>query len=131
MHKPLFLAAALGLMGASGLAHAQPAPPSPAAPPPPPQVQAPVPPPPPGPGPRGPGMAGSEGGPGMHGPMMMEAYGHMRGWHRAPPPSRAASFYFQRNDDEIHIQCAEGESTRACVDAASVLLDKLGTLPAR
>ena len=122
MHKPLFLAAALGLMGASGLAHAQPAPPSPAAPPPPPQVQAPVPPPPPGPGP---------GGPGTHGPMMMEAYGPMRGWHRAPPPSRAASFYFQRKDDEIHIQCAEGESTRACVDAASVLLDKLGTLPAR
>lgn len=131
MNKPVLLAAVLGLTGAAGMALAQPAPPPPATPPAAPQVQAPAPPPPPGPGPRGPGMAGPEGGPGMHGPMMMEAYGPMRGWHRPPPPSRAASFYFQRDDAEIHIQCAEGESTRACVDAASVLLDKVGALPNR
>jgi len=135
MRRSLFLATALSLplaLAASGLALAQPAPADPA----PPQAQAPVPSPPP-PGPRGPGMGGSGmPGPGMpgsgpRGPGMMEAHGPMRGWHRGPPPSRAASFHFQRDDAEIHIHCAEGEPTRACVDAAAVLLDKLGAMPSR
>ena len=81
-----------------------------------------------GPGGPGPGMAGRGMPPG---PPMMEAHGPMRGWHRGPPPSRAASFHFQREDAEIHIHCAEGETTRACVDAAAVLIDKLATIPTR
>jgi hypothetical protein len=117
MHKPTLLVAALALTSMSGLALAQPAPDS-GAPPPGPQAQAPAPPGPPGPGYGRPGMM--EG----HGAMM-------RGWHRAPPSSRAASFHFERGDAEIHIRCAEGEATRACVDAAVVLLDKLGSMPMR
>ncbi|TPG60344.1 hypothetical protein EAH89_02890 [Roseomonas nepalensis] len=129
MRKPFLLAAALALAAGPALAQvgAPPGPPPGAAPPP--QAAAPVPPPPP-PGPRGPGMEG----PGMMGGRMMpgEPPGPMRGWHRGPPPSRAASFHFQREDGEIHIHCAEGESTRACVDAAAVLLDRLvGAPPAR
>jgi hypothetical protein len=117
MHKPTLWVAALALTSMSGLALAQPAP-DPGAPPPGPQAQAPAPPGPPGPGYGRPGMM--EG----HGAMM-------RGWHRAPPSSRAASFHFERGDAEIHIRCAEGEATRACVDAAVVLLDKLGSMPMR
>ncbi len=151
MHKPSLLAATLVLTGAAGLALAQTAP-SPATPPvapgaPPAQAQAPTPPTPPGPpgqraegpGPRGPGPEGRgpgpEGPPGR-GPWAMGPYGHpgmgegypMHMWHHAPR-SRAASFHVERGDAEIHIQCAEGEPTRACVDAASVLLDKIAAMP--
>jgi hypothetical protein len=129
MHKPTLLAATLVLTGAAGLALAQPAP-APAAPPA--QAQAPTPPPPP-PGPRGPGMDGPPG----RGPGMMGGYGYpgmgeghpMAMWHPVPH-SRAASFHVERGETEIHIQCAEGEPTRACVDAASALLDKIGAMPA-
>lgn len=127
MHKPSFLAAALLLTGAAGLALAQPAPApeagGPIAPPagPGPQAQAPMP---PGPGPAGPGF----GPRGPRGPEM----DRMRGFpHRPPPPSRAASFHLQREDSVIHIRCAENEPTRACVDAAAVLLDKVAGLPTR
>ncbi|SHK01331.1 hypothetical protein SAMN02745194_03964 [Roseomonas rosea] len=153
MHKPTLLAATLVLTGAAGLALAQTAP-SPATPPaapsaPPAQARAPMPQTPPGPpgqraegpGPRGPGPGPEGRGPGMdgppgRGPWMMGGYGHpgmgegypMHMWHHAPR-SRAASFHVERGDAEIHIQCAEGEPTRACVDAASVLLDKIAALP--
>ena len=142
MHKPTLLAASLILTGAAGLALAQPAPgtPGPAATPPAPQAQAPQPPaapnpvPPSLPGPRGEGQRAE--GPGSRGPWAMpyghpgmEAYGMPMMHHPHPHASRAASFHVQRGEDEIHIQCAEGEPMRACVDAASVLLDKLATLP--
>jgi len=156
---PISLVGASGIVLAQPAPSSPAAPPQAQAPVPP-QAQPPVPPP-PGPGPRGPGMGGpgmggpgmsgpgmggpggqgmegprmgggpGMGGPGMHAPGMMEGYGPMRGAHRGPPPSRAASFHFQRDDSEIHIHCAEGESTRACVDAASILLDKLAAIPAR
>ncbi|WP_424135556.1 hypothetical protein [Roseomonas chloroacetimidivorans] len=125
MRKPLLLAAALALTGVTGLALAQTAP-SPAAPPAP-QAQALTPPPPPGPQAQAPMPVppGGPRGPGMEGP------GPMRGWHHRHAPSRAASFHIERDDSAIHIRCAEGESTRACVDAAVVLLDKVGSMPAR
>ncbi|WP_338665531.1 hypothetical protein VQH23_10200 [Pararoseomonas sp. SCSIO 73927] len=143
MHKPLFLAAALALTGAAGLAAAQPAPPAPPVPatpaPPPAAAQAPTPPLPPGPGPQAqlPGgprgaMGGPVGGPGFDGPRgrMGGPEGHMHRGRRGPR-SEAASFFFQKDDSVIHIHCAEDEPTRACVDAASALLDKLGSLPNR
>ncbi|MBP0494214.1 hypothetical protein [Roseomonas indoligenes] len=137
MHKPLFLAAALALTGAAGLAVAQPAPPAPPAP----GAAAPLPAPPPPLNPQGPGpqaqgprgpMGGPMGGPGFEGPRgpMGGPEGRMRGWHH-PPRSESASFFFQKDDSVIHIHCAEDEPTRACVDAASTLIDKLATMPNR
>jgi hypothetical protein len=55
----------------------------------------------------------------------------MRGWRRGSPPSRGASFRFERGDSEFHIRCAEGEPTRICVEAAVILLDKLGSMSQR
>jgi hypothetical protein len=120
MNKLLMLGAGLALLGAAGVASAQPtSPPSalsapqvqPA--PPPGGPDRPMPPPPPG-GPRGPGM-----GDRPMGPMM------------APPHSRAASFMLERGDASIHIHCAEGEPMQACVNAASALLDKVGGMTPR
>jgi hypothetical protein len=70
------------------------------------------------------------GGPG-YGPRSPEMDGPMHGFRHRPPPSRAASFHLQREDSMIHIRCAENEPTRACVDAAAILLDRVGNLPNR
>ena len=60
-------------------------------------------------------MHGPMGGPmGMHRPMMMM--------------QKSAGFRFKRDGAEIDIRCAAYEPTKACVDAASVLIDKLATL---
>jgi len=132
------LLATLILTGSAGLALAQPAPGAAPPPPPAPQAQPPSPAPQP-PGPRAEGPAGPRGpeGPGPHMGMApgpygypgMEAQGYGPPRPPRPPRSRAASFYVERNDIEVHVQCAEGEPVRACVDAASVLLDKIATLP--
>ena len=104
MKKVLMLGAGLALMGATGVALAQPAPV-----PPPAQTQA-----------EAPRPDGMRGGPGMH----------VRR-HFGPPPSRAASFHIERGDTEVHIRCAENETMQACVAAASSLLDKVAAAPAR
>ncbi|MBP0443534.1 hypothetical protein J8J14_01970 [Roseomonas sp. SSH11] len=86
---------------------------------------------------RGPRMReGSVPGPDGHAPWMMGPYAYQHGGmmhphHRPPRPSRAASFHVESGNSEVHVRCAEGEPTRACVDAAIVLLDKLATMPAR
>ena len=67
------------------------------------------------------GMMGHRMGMGMMGGMMG---GDMRG-------PRGAHFIFEREGAMIDLRCAENEPTRACVDAAAVLLDKLGSQPAR
>ena len=72
----------------------------------------------------GPGMEGYGPMPGWHPGMMMH------GWHHGPP-SRGASFHIERGPMEIHIRCAEDEETRACVEAAGILLDKVNSLPQR
>jgi hypothetical protein len=75
------------------------------------------------PGPPGMGM-GMGMGPGMMGPGMMGRPPGPRGM--MPRPPRAAVFAFNRGDTHIMIKCSDEESTRACVDAASALLDKVG-----
>ncbi|MGI4944693.1 MAG: hypothetical protein ACRYHQ_29745 [Janthinobacterium lividum] len=128
MSKPLALAAAV-LLGSVTLAAAQPAPP------PAPSVG------PPGAPPAGQdspapdpmrermhdGMHG-EGRGGMMGQRMGMMHGMMGGGMRGP---RGAHFVFEREGASIDLRCADNESTRACVDAAAVLLDKLGSQPAR
>jgi len=71
------------------------------------------------------GMHG-EGRGGMMGHRM--GMGMMGGDMRGP---RGAHFVFEREGAMIDLRCAENEPTRACVDAAAVLLDKLGSQPAR
>ena len=83
----------------------------------------PAPPPPGGPaGMEGPG-GGPDGGPhGMRGRWMEM----MHGRHHPPPPmSKAAFFRFRKGAASVGIKCADDEPTKACVDAASQLLDKL------
>jgi hypothetical protein len=41
-------------------------------------------------------------------------------------PPRAAMFAISRGDTRVMIKCSDEESTRACVDAAGALLDKVG-----
>src|SRR4051812_11605026 len=115
MKKILMLGAGLALMGATGVALAQaPQPPAGA-----PQTMEAAPPPP-------------QGGPGMHRPDMHGpgGPGMMRGpggpHHFGPPPSRAASFSFERGDMQIRIRCAQDEPMQNCVNAASALIDKVG-----
>lgn len=135
-----WIAAATGIiLLAGGVAVAQTAA-SPAAPPPP-GAQAGGP---PGPGgPAGPG--GPEGwrrgpppfmehgpmGRGMeHGPMGRDMeHGPMGRGMQPPPPTKAAVFHFRRGDARIDIKCADDEPTKACVDAATVLMDKLAAQP--
>jgi hypothetical protein len=115
MKKILMLGAGLALMSATGVALAQaPQPPTSGA-----QATEASPPPPGGPGMRGPGMRGP-GGPGM-----------MRGpgpHHFGPPPSKGAAFSFERGDMKIRVRCAENEPMQSCVNAASALMDKVGTM---
>ena len=116
--------ASLAMLGGITLAAAQPAPPpAPTAPP------------------SAPSQAGQDAGPDqMHGPIhgqmrgegrsdMMERHGRgmMGGGMRVP---RGAHFTLERDGAVIDLHCAEAETTRACVDAAAVLLDKLGPQPA-
>jgi hypothetical protein len=119
MKKILMLGAGLALMGATGVALAQaPLPPAGA----PPAAEAP----PSGAGPHGPGMMR---GPGMHGRGMMPGMMHGPGPRAfGPPPSKAASFSFQRGDMRIRIRCAENEPMQNCVNAASALMDKVGAM---
>ena len=60
------------------------------------------------------------GGMGHHGMMrrMMEA-------------NKAARFRFERGEASVDVKCAADESMRACVDAAMLLMDKLGAQPTR
>lgn len=110
------LLAAVGVvLAGTGFAVAQPAPP-PGAPP-----------------PGGPGPMGEGGPPAMrHGGMMggmMEGGPH--GMRHMMRPSKAARFHFERGEAVADIKCADDETMRACVDAASTLLDKLAAQPAR
>ena len=63
------------------------------------------------------------------GPPMGEHGGYM-GMHRPPMAmmQKSAGFRFKRDGAEIDIRCAADESTKACVDAASVLIDKLASM---
>ena len=115
MHKP-FVLAAMALLGSATLAAAQPSPP-PA--PPPPAADAPAPPQQPGEG-----MRERMRGPGM----MREAYMHGMMQQNGP---RAARFRFEKEGARVSIACANNETTRACVDAAGVLIDKLAAQPTR
>lgn len=60
----------------------------------------------------------------MHG--HMEGHGGYMGMHR-PMMSKAAAFRFRRDGAEIDIKCAADEPTKACVDAASILIDKVNS----
>ncbi len=73
-------------------------------------------------GPRGPYPMMMGGGPERRemGERMME--------HMHPP--RGAMFVFRRGDARIIIKCADDEPTKACVDGATALLDKLPNAPA-
>lgn len=113
MSKVLIGAALLAGMavGAAGIAVAQTPPPGPGGP----SAQGPG-----GPGfpPGPPGMGGwGMGGPGRHphGPHGMMEH-----------PPRAAVFAINRGDTRIMIKCSDEEPTRACIDAATTLLDKVG-----
>ncbi len=71
----------------------------------------------PAPPPEGPrdGMRGEE----MRGP---HGHGMMR---RMMEGGRAARFHFTRGDATVDIKCAADEPMKACIDAATTLLDKL------
>lgn len=107
------IAAALGLAllaGGAALAQNAPPPPAPEAGP---------------PGEHGPmdgAMEGRRGPPPYMMRGMMERAMHMR-------PSKAASFHFRKGDARVDIKCADDEPTKACVDAASALMDKLAAQP--
>ncbi len=68
-------------------------------------------------------------GPGSRGPGMMppHEWEMMHGRHHGG--GEAASFRFKRGDMEIGIKCSEREPTQVCVNAASMLLDKLNNAP--
>jgi hypothetical protein len=74
------------------------------------------------------GPGGPDRGPGMWHDMDQMGPGRfepgMRGM-RHPP--RAAVFMMSRGDTRMMIKCSDDEPTRACVDAASALIDKLGS----
>jgi len=73
-------------------------------------------------GPMGEGRMG-EGRMGEMREMMMRR-GRMRG-------PEGAHFTFERDGAVIDLRCADNETTRACVDAAAVLLEKLAPAAAR
>jgi hypothetical protein len=56
--------------------------------------------------------------------------GDRGGWmamhrHHMAMLQKAAAFRFKRGDAEIDIKCAVDEPTRACVEAAATLIDKV------
>jgi len=96
------------VLGATGVATAQPTPPG------------------------APGVeTANEGAPDDHPAMRGGPPGMHPGMMRMMRPSRAARFHFSRNDGVVDVKCAEDEPMRACVDAASALLDKLAAPQAR
>ena len=117
----LALATATALLAGS-VAIAQPA--SPAAPPPAPEAA---------PRDRGPmdGPMGERRGPPpeMRGEMPRDMHGDMHGVMRHMRPSKAAVFNFRKGDARVFIKCADDEPTKACIDAASALMDKLAAQP--
>ena len=94
------------ILASAAAAHAQGAPTEPAAPPPP-----------------GPGMEMRRPPMDRGGPMGMHRHGMMM-------MQRSAGFRFKRDGAEIDIRCAGNEPMRACVDAASVLIDKVAATAA-
>ena len=79
---------------------------------------------------------GPSGGPAEHPPMggpegmrFGPHFGPMGRMMRMRPPSSAAHFRFRKDDALVDIKCADNESTKACTDAATALLDKLATQP--
>jgi len=76
---------------------------------------------------RGEGRSGMMGGM-MERHMGGEMGGMMGGGMRGP---RGAHFVFEREGATVDLWCAENETTRACVEAAAVLLDKLAPQPTR
>ena len=73
-------------------------------------------------GPRGPNPMATAGEP--EGREMGERM--MRHMH----PPKGAMFVFRRGDARVIIKCADDEPTKACVDGATALLDKLPNAPA-
>lgn len=67
---------------------------------------------------------------GMMNPMMMGGPMAGREWeenmmmHMHPP--KGAVFIFRDGDERVLIKCADDEPTKACVDGASTLIEKLG-----
>lgn len=101
-----WLAAGTLLVLSTGAALAQPAPPPPAPPPPgAPPAEAP---------------AAADRHHGHHGPEM-----GMHGRHSGMAPGKAAFFRFRKGDAAVTVKCPDDEPVKACVDAASALLDKL------
>ncbi len=64
----------------------------------------------------------------MHPPM--GGRGGYMGMHRPPMGmmQKSAGFRFKKDGAEIDIRCASDENTKACVDAASVLIDKIASM---
>ena len=83
------------------------------------------------PGQPAPPPPGAEGSP-PH-PPMDGAHEHMHEHMHGGPPwmrmmrMRAAHFHFSRGENVVDISCAAEEPMKACVEAASALLDKLAT----
>ena len=77
----------------------------------------------PAPPPGGPEAGGPEGGGYHRGPGSMDRMMQRR------PPSKAAFFHFQKGDARVDIKCAEDEGTKACIEGASALFDKLAPQP--
>ncbi len=76
-----------------------------------------------------PGEPGALSGPGLPPP----PHGGPRGpgtMPPPPPPSRAAHIHLQRGDTLVDVKCADDDSTKACTDTVTAMLDKLGALPA-
>jgi hypothetical protein len=128
MRKSMLMAGLLAaaLAGTGGVAHAQQPPGnSPGAPPPPPgtsmmngTMEM-------GPGPHHPPPNGM----GMMNPMMMGGPAAGRemeeGMMMRMHPPKGAVFMFHDGDQHVLIKCADDESTKACVDGATTLMDKL------
>ena len=116
MRKFLLMGAGLAMLAGTGIAVAQ----APGQPPPPPGAEG-----------QPPGPGGPEGW-----MRRMHEHGHEHGMHEhggAPwmhmmmQASKAARFHFSRGENVVDIRCAADEPTKACVDAASALLDKLAS----
>lgn len=95
--------------------------------PPPPSVT-----PPPGVGPGSPPAAQAPGPEAEHrGPSALHPWAMMHEEHHHEDHTpKGAFFRFRRGDADITIRCADSESTRVCVEAALILLDKVRSEPA-